>query len=147
MGDANANVLEELEQFVTEGEVGAEERLSVGLVSSAYGSVESSSLFQRLGDRVSDYGLGFAYVQATDCANLKGALKAIITSTSKQGSTGGDYGADELRKLERSPLQNYDLRLLQKWCHVHSVKQILVTIPEVECVDAGLLTNLVSQLQ
>lgn len=142
LDQANAATVNEVVEFINDSSEGETEKLQAGLICAGANISAHGSLFKQISNELKEQGNSICVVlSASECSNLKGLLKNLITK-STAATIDGDEEQVRSSSYSRGPkLLNYDLQLLYDHVKRTNVQNVVVAFQDTEAFDAHTLSD------
>ncbi|MCJ1242868.1 hypothetical protein MMC30_000064 [Trapelia coarctata] len=147
LNDVNSQTVDDIVKFIDD--VDPKEntnRIPTGLVAAGLSANASQSMFAAVADRIKENASHLVIsMVASQCSNLKSALKLIIRDATNQGSI-DDLDEEAVDACQDVRLLDYDLQSLQEHTQKHSITRMIIYFPNSESIDGNLLADLIDVL-
>ena len=149
LDDANHEVALSASQFIqaNSAAVADDERIPTGVLVSGLASTATGSLYSAICPGLEDAKDSVVVsIAATQCTNLKAALKSIIQSATQRVIEGADDDEPVTVAHRGTRLLPYDLELLHEWVQERSLKSVVLFFQGSESLDTRVFADLVDIL-
>ncbi|MCJ1310954.1 hypothetical protein MMC25_004623 [Agyrium rufum] len=120
-----------------------QDRLPVCLLITGPAVMTYGAIYEKVAEQMSRSGDSIAInLTASDCSNLKSALKAVNLKGTEQIEEGDD-DVEDMKPSKRTRLLNYDLQILYDHIQRYGIEKVLISFQSSEAIDGNVLADLI----
>lgn len=140
LDEANTLTLDQIECFLRTAQIGNESSIPTGFVMAGPDTTSHATFFAQLKGRIEDDSAKLLVsLNATECSNLRSALKALIYKVINQD--------DDVQFESDTRYLDYDLQMLASWLQQQDKSLIAIAFEDSEAFQPNVLTEIIDQIR